>query len=204
MIANITTQVSAALTPITKQLIKDAHTVTKKSCIGDGAGLNHGNSSEKIMSCFISSIMPDTFEKFNSGESDFMICDTPLSYKHISGRSSIALVDIIIYVEKTSQWWKRGPKNTLNDIDYTQTIKAGLYLIDKKDCENIIFVTNNKSNTIISNVVLYNLLIISKQNFIDFPSEDAGFFKMEHPVKGLIPSDKLKENVEATRIFNQL
>ena len=221
MIAHIKTQVSDSLSPTAKQLIKDAHVTTKKSCTGDGAGLNHGNSSEKIMTCFLSSLMPNTFQKFNSDESDFKISDIPLSYKHISGRSTIALdwsknesqsqrkyfqCDIMIYVEKTSQWWKRGPKKTLNDIDYTQTIETGLYFIDKNDCSHIEFVQNNKSNTIISNVHLYNMLITSKNKnkFIEFPDNDSGLFIEEHPIKGLIPSNTLKSNNDAYIIYNKL
>ena len=221
MIAHIKTQVSDSLSPIAKQLIKDAHVTTKKSCTGDGAGLNHGNSSEKIMTCFLSCLMPNKFQKFNSDESDFKICDIPLSYKHISGRSTIALdwsknetqtqrkyfqCHIMIYVEKTSQWWKRGPKKTFNDIDYTQTIETGLYFIDKNDCINIEFVQNNKSNTIISNIHLYNMLITSKNknNFIEFPGNDSGLFLDEHPIKGLVPSDTLIKNKDARSIYDKL
>lgn len=221
MIAHIKTQVSDSLSPVAKQLIKDAHVTTKKSCTGDGAGLNHGNSSEKIMTCFLSRLMPETFQKFNSDESDFKICDTPLSYKHISGRSTIALdwsknelqsqrkyfqCDIMIYVEKTQQWWKSGPKISFNDIDYTQTIETGLYFIDRNDCIDIEFVQNNKSNTIISNIHLYNMLITSKNknNFIHFPDNDSGFFIEEHGIKGLVPSDVLKNNNDASAIYDKL
>jgi len=221
MITDIKTQVSGTLCPVAKQLIKDAHVTTKRCCTGDGAGLNHGNSSEKIMACFLSKLMPSKFQKFNSDESDFKICDIPISYKHIYGRSTIALdwsknesqsqrkyfqCHIMIYVEKTSQWWKRGPKKTINEIDYTQTIETGLYFIDKNDCVDIDFVQNNKSNTIISNVHLYNMLIISKSkdNFIPFPDNDSGFFIEEHPLKGLVPSDLLKSNNCANAIYTNL
>jgi hypothetical protein len=121
------------------------------------------------------------YEIFHKGESDMKICGVPFSFKKITGKACIALDwsknkddfkkdyftnDIIIMNLKSGKWWKNGNN---------ETIDAGLYFISKEYCsKNIKLTSNNKTNSLISNEYVYNMLLdcVKKNKFIKFPDSN--------------------------------
>ena len=80
--------------------------------------------------------------------------------------------DVMIINLKSEQWWKRGPKDEVTNIDYTKNMLKGIYIVDKEFCrQNIKISTNNKSNTLITQKYLYMMLNRSIENncFIQLP-----------------------------------
>ena len=110
-----------------------------------------------------------------------------LSLKKIQGKSTIALDwsknpeassrtrftnHIMIINLKTEQWWKNGPKEPVNTIDYTLNIVKGIYFVDKEFCrQNIKLSSNNKTHTLVETQYLYTMLYRSIQQgwFIELP-----------------------------------
>lgn len=157
-------------------------------CKGDGAGLLGGCLIDILVSKFFE-IKLSEYTENKQGESDMKICNIPFSFKKINGKSNIALdwsknknigskehfkYHILIINLKTSKWWKNGPK-VKDNITYNDTIKAGIYIIDKNYCKsNITLLSNNKTNTLIDSISLYKMIkdSISKNLYIEIPKSD--------------------------------
>lgn len=78
---------------------------------------------------------------------------------------------------KTSQWWKKNPKNIKIDdkTNYTREIKSGIYIINKNYCKkNNKLSSNNKSNSIINKQYVYKIICrsIDDKTYIKLPEEN--------------------------------
>ncbi len=172
-----------------QNLVNDFHSLTRYCGNKDGAGLSAGSLIEYYFGDTIKNI--PGFEVHNEGESDLKINGTCLSLKKINGKSNIALDwsknptnsnriyfnnDLIIINLKEQQWWKKSPiKPLFNDVVYSTSIPAGIYLIDKEFCKRSVKLSsNNKTNTLIESEYLYIMLLSSINNdlFIEFPKPD--------------------------------
>ena len=131
----------------------------------------------------------DNYKTYHKGEADMEICGLKLSQKKITGNSSIALnwsknknikssgelfVNNILLINlKTQRWWKRQPSKFKENVDYSYTIKAGIYLLDKDYWkEKVKLVSNNKTDALVKNVFVYQLLqnCLVNDLFIELPS----------------------------------
>ena len=128
------------------------------------------------------------YKEYHNEESDMKICDIDISQKKINGKSTIALdwskneimnerkyfqVHVLIINLKTEKWWTKTPKNTNVKFTYNNTIKSGMYFVDKKFCKKYIKLkTNNKTNTLIDSKNLYLMIqrSIILNTYIEFPS----------------------------------
>ena len=157
-------------------------------CKGDGAGLLGGCLIDMLISKYFENKLSE-YKQYKEGEADMMLCNIPLSQKKINGKSVIALDwsknnnistkeqfqhHILIINLKTEQWWKNKPNkiNANDNINYTNIIKSGIYLIDKDYCKNHVKLSNNnKTNTLITSEYLYKMLNYSIANnlYIDIP-----------------------------------
>jgi len=154
----------------------------------DGSGLIGGCLIDILVSKYFE-IKLDTYKTFHKGEADMEICGLKLSQKKITGNSSIALNwsknktikspeelfinNILLINLKTEKWWEKKPLKTHGNLNYTNTIKSGIYLLDKDFCKKTVnLVSNNKTDTMIKNVFLYGLLqnSLEKDLFIEFPA----------------------------------
>ena len=153
---------------------------------GDGSGLGGGFLIDKFTIDFFIGRL-EYCEECHEGESDLMILGMLLSLKKIMGQSTIALDwsknpeassrkrftnHIMIINLKTEKWWKKGPKEPVNTIDYTLNIVKGIYFVDKKFCrQNITLSSNNKTYTLVKPQYLYTMLHRSIQQgwFIELP-----------------------------------
>ena len=153
---------------------------------GDGSGLGGGFLIDQFTIDFFISHL-EYCEECHEGESDLIILNMLLSLKKIMGKSTIALDwsknpeassrkrftnHIMIINLKTEQWWKNGPKEPLNMIDYTLNIVKGIYFVDKEFCkQNIRLSSNNKTHTLVETKYLYMMLHRSIQQgwFIELP-----------------------------------
>jgi hypothetical protein len=157
------------------------NSITKK-LKGDGAGLSSGLFIDMLLCEFLSNKL-DKCEEYHNGECDIKINDINFSLKKINGKSLLALDwsknnnenttkdifthNIILINTKTCQWWKKN-----SNIDYTKTIKSGIYIINKDYCkENIKLSSNNKSNSIIIHQNVYKMIInsIESSTYIEIP-----------------------------------
>lgn len=157
------------------------NSITKK-LKGDGAGLSSGLFIDMLLCEFLSNKL-DKCEEYHNGEYDIKINDINFSLKKINGKSLLALDwsknnnenttkdifthNIILINTKTCQWWKKN-----SNIDYTKTIKSGIYIINKDYCkENIKLSSNNKSNSIITHQNVYKMINNSIENstYIEIP-----------------------------------
>jgi hypothetical protein len=157
------------------------NSITKK-LKGDGAGLSSGLFIDMLLCEFLSNKL-DKCEEYHNGECDIKINDINFSLKKINGKSLLALDwsknnnenttkdifthNIILINTKTCQWWKKN-----SNIDYTKTIKSGIYIINKDYCkENIKLSSNNKSNSIITHQNVYKMIInsIESSTYIEIP-----------------------------------
>lgn len=172
-----------------QNLINDFYSLNKYCSNKDGAGLSSGSLIEYYFGDTIKKI--PGFEVHNVGESDLKILGTCLSLKKINGKSTIALDwskniknstktyfnnDIMIINLKEQIWWKKSPiKPLFNDVVYSTSVPAGIYLIDKEFCKRSVKLSsNNKTNTLIESEYLYLMLLSSINNnlFIEFPKPD--------------------------------
>jgi hypothetical protein len=153
---------------------------------GDGSGLGGGFLIDRYTIDFLISHLEHCLE-CHEGESDLMILKILLSLKKIQGKSTIALDwsknpeastrprftnHIMIINLKTEQWWKNGPKEPVNTIDYTLNVVKGIYFVDKEFCrQNITLSSNNKTYTLVEPQYLYTMLYRSIQQgwFIELP-----------------------------------
>lgn len=157
----------------------------QKRLRGDGCGLSGGVLIDMIITEYFKQHITG-FEEYHIKDCDFKILDVSFSFKKINGKSSIALnwsknqkandkcfeSNVCILNLKSGQWWKRK--------DRIEMIKSGIYFIDMDFCnENVTFLSNNKTNTLINDVNLYSMLLYAKQNglFISLP-EDAEIKEM--------------------------
>lgn len=167
-----------------KELISGISAITRKVAQMDGNGLLGGSLKDLYISEFLENNI-DTYEDTHSGESDFKVSNQETSLKNINGGSTCALnwsknpdfshksftCHIIVFQEKNSKWWKKGPKNQDDKLDYSQTIKKGMYICSKYYCKkNIKLGSNNKTDTLISKEDMYRMLLYSKNNglYIDY------------------------------------
>lgn len=158
------------------------NSITKK-LKGDGAGLSSGLFIDMLLCEFLSNKL-DKCEEYHNGECDIKINDINFSLKKINGKSLLALDwsknnnenttkdifthNIILINTKTCQWWKKN-----SNIDYTKTIKSGIYIISKDYCkENIKLSSNNKSNSIITHQNVYKMInnSIESSTYIEIPA----------------------------------
>ena len=162
-------------------------------CKGDGCGLTGGMLIDMFLTRFLVKHLP-TFQECHDSEADCSICDEKLSLKKINGKSTIALnwsknptVDkkekfmhnIMIINLTTSQWWKKKPVQCVADkIDFTKTIPAGIFIIDKYFCkQNIVLSSNNKTNSLITQQYLYMMLheSMAREMFIPLPKKSKKY-----------------------------
>lgn len=163
----------------------------------EGKGLISGT----LIDLFITKFFQEKLLKYeddHNGESDMIICGLNLSQKKINGKSTIAsdwskneikcekkyfTCDILIINLKSEQWWKKNPKKNIDinlNIIYTDTIPAGLYIINKTFCKYYIELDkNNKTNSLIKEQYLYIMLKHSlfQKLFIPLPepNKDINF-----------------------------
>jgi hypothetical protein len=175
-----------------EDMLSKMNAISEK-CKGDGAGLTGGVLIDMFVMAYLSLLLP-SFKEEKKGESDCKILETPLSFKKISGKSTIALdwiknsensvkrerfnTDIMIVNITTEQWWKKKPSNCTQEENdskfYLTPIKAGIYFIPKIYCKsNISLSSNNKTNSLIDEKSLYRMLKESIKNnmVIEFPLE---------------------------------
>jgi len=158
-------------------------------CKGDGAGLLGGCLVDMLLCQFFKEKC-HLYEEFHNGENDMKIGGLPLSQKKINGKSTIALdwsknqtdskrehfsSNIMIINLKTEQWWKSKPLKIQVEnqkIVYNDSIKAGIYLIDKQFCKRFVQLSqNNKTNTLIESQQLYIMIkrSIHQDLYIEIP-----------------------------------
>ena len=154
-------------------------------CKGEGCGLLSGCLIDMYITNFFKKILnPKYYKIFHKGECDMKIYEVPFSFKKITGKTCIALDwsknnenfqkdyftnDIIIINLKSGMWWKKNNNKYIN---------AGIYFINKEYClQNIKLSSNNKTNSLISDVFVYNMLLdcIEKNNFILIPEHKKLF-----------------------------
>lgn len=171
-----------------QELSNKCHSI-QTVCQGDGAGLEGGSYIDRLICEFFQDHLKD-YIPYHNGESDMKICQHPLSFKKISGASSIALDwsknatstkrahftnDIMILNLSTKQWWK-------NKVNYTDTIPSGIYFIDSDYCQyNITLSSNNKTNTLISKTFVYQMLhrSLTQKWYIELPPPNKKYrFKL--------------------------
>lgn len=169
-----------------QELVNKSNAITK-TCYGDGAGLLGGCLIDMFISKFFESKLSQ-YKEYHNEESDMKICDIDISQKKINGKSTIALdwskneimnerkyfqVHVLIINLKTEKWWTKTPKNTNVKFTYNNTIKSGMYFVDKQFCKKYIKLkTNNKTNTLIDSKNLYLMIqrSIILNTYIEFPS----------------------------------
>lgn len=112
----------------------------------------------------------------------------------INGKSTIALnwsknpekdkkekfVDNMMIINlKTCKWWKRKPSSCIDDgIDFTKTIPAGIYIVDKYYCKNkVVLASNNKTNSLIDSKYLYMMLYncMERGHYMTLPEESKKY-----------------------------
>lgn len=174
---------------IKQRIVDESHAANNMSQ-GDGSGLGGGFLVDKNFISNLCSSIPN-FSPHYKGESDlvfdFVLFINTFSFKKINGKSQIALdwsknpnktnrcrftSDIIILNLRGQQWWKQGPNKGNKDIDYTQYIEKGVYVIDKEFCKkNIELSENNKTDTLIKDQQLYEMLVssINRGRFVKLP-----------------------------------
>jgi hypothetical protein len=151
-------------------------------CKGDGCGLTSGSFIDALIKEYFKSTLSQ-YTEYNNGESDMKLCNTPISFKKINGKSTIALdwsknptvsrkeyftTHIMILNLQTSKWWKNRPKNDYTHV-WNKHVKSGIYLIDKEYCKNYVTLhSNNKTNTLIDSQQLY--LMLENALYIEIPS----------------------------------
>jgi hypothetical protein len=187
-LTKVFTYINENLTPDDLQEIADKCNAITNACKGDGAGLAGGGLIDMLICRFFTKKLTK-YSECHKGESDMTICDVPLSQKKITGASDLALdwsknetesirehfsCHIIIINLKTSQWWKKTPKNPSSHLKilYNDMIPSGIYLVDKKFCKFYITLSsNNKTNTLIKKEFVYIMLkrSIALNLFIDLP-----------------------------------
>jgi len=165
-------------------LISGISAITRKVAQMDGNGLLGGSLKDLFISEFLKNNV-ETYEDTHSGESDFKVSHQEISLKNINGGSTCALnwsknpefshipftCHIIVFQEKNSKWWKKGPKKQIDNLDYSQNIKRGMYICSRYYCKkNIKLGSNNKTDTLISKEDMYRMLLYSKNNglYIDY------------------------------------
>jgi len=162
---------------------------------GDGAGLSSGTFIDMLICEFFSNKLKKC-EEYHNGECDIKINGEEFSLKKINGKSSLALDwsknnensikkeffthNIILINTKTSQWWKKNPKNINIDdkTNYTREIKPAIYIINKNYCKkNIKLSSNNKSNSIINEQYVYKIICksIDDKTYIELPEKNKEF-----------------------------
>lgn len=158
-----------------------------------GSGLSGGMLIDMFLTEYLTNII-ESYEACHEGESDCKILNIPISIKKINGKSTIALdwskngddskkrerfeTDIMVVNLKSCKWWKECPQGaTQEEKDagyYSSIMKAGIYIISHKYCKNnITLSSNNKTNNLIDNKQLYNMLkeSIRENMVIEFPTE---------------------------------
>jgi hypothetical protein len=169
----------------------------------DGCGLTSGSIIDSIFCEYLHKISNGEIKECHKDESDILIEKFPFSFKKIDKKASIALdwskninfskksyfnYNIIILVLKNHQWWKRQPRDKHRyDIDYTQVIKSGLYIVDRLYCiNNVKFSSNNKTNTLIDPQYVYEILLhaIKNKRYIEFDDKYTRYYKSYSFISG--------------------
>ena len=181
MLSDIIEYMKGSLSKEVLQEISDKMSAISLSMSADGAGLTSGQLMEKTILEIFKKNMKE-FEACHYGQMDMMIKNIGLSFKKISGKSILALswskntkdspstfeCPIIIMNVKGGVWWKKKT----GEMDNTKMIPAGFFLIDDAYCRSHISLThNNKSNTIIDQRSVYNMLChaMSESLYMDLP-----------------------------------
>jgi len=183
--------INSKLTPSNLQELSDWCYAIQQECTGDGAGLSGGYLIDMVISKYFSKNLEEYYVESHSGESDMKIHNINLSLKKISGKSTIALnwsknktenknkeyfnTHIMIINLYTEKWWKSSPKKIISNknINFSQEIKMGIYLIDKKFCKKYIELSsNNKTNSLIESHYLYWMIQRSMRlgMFLELPT----------------------------------
>jgi len=171
-----------------QEISNKCHTINVLFKGNDGSGLTGGCLIEMLITKYFE-MKFDNYKTYHKGESDMEICNLKLSLKKITGNSTIALSwsknktikcdeeffvnNIFLINLKTERWWKKAPLKMKGNLNYTHVIKSGIYLLDKDFCKKrVTLISNNKTDTMVSNVFLYELLQNCLENdlFIEFPN----------------------------------
>lgn len=182
------------LTPCDLQELSNHLCAINAKCKGDGAGLSSSGLIDMYLSEYFQKKITD-YEEFHKGESDMKIHGVEISLKTIGGGKSSAALDwsknsatsiekthfnshVMILNRTTKQWWKSKPTKITNtnscatSISYNDTIKSGIYLVDKQFCKKYIQLSsNNKTNTLIDSQNLYLMIkkSVNQNLFIEIP-----------------------------------
>ena len=159
-----------------QQLFDMSFAIKKKFDNLPGGGLSCGTLVDLLISEFFNKNIPQSYKEHRQDENDFILANIPLSFKKISGKSSIAL-----------DWSKNKNKNEktyfnshiliLNLVSSKwndQNIKAGFYIIDRKFCKLKIHLSaNNKTNSLITYKELHKMLSRSINQNLFIPGPDT-------------------------------
>ena len=137
------------------------------------------------------------FEKYYIEQADLKLFNVPFSLKIINGINDIALnwnkssknkanifsENILLINKKTCINWKNGPLKANNNYEkkyYTDKIYVGIYFINKYSLNNIKFSKNNKSDSVIKKIHVYEMLKNAKDNglFIKLPDAIGNFYEV--------------------------
>ncbi|NDE13746.1 DNA cytosine methyltransferase [bacterium] len=161
------------------QEISDKLWVLGRRIHSDGKGLSGGMMMENTIFEIMEKHL-DGFRRNNEKQSDCLVAGTKVSFKKITGKSSIALnwsknpggaggirfdCPVLIMNLEEGSWWKskRGFDRFLN---------AGFYLVDPVFCnENVRLKSNNKTDSLVDSEDLYRMLTRSLEEdmFVALP-----------------------------------
>ena len=85
---------------------------------------------------------------------------------------------VLIINLKSEKWWKHKPSSIKNNnFKYNDIIEAGIYIINKNDCNKYIKIENKKPS--INNIYLYKILknSVNRNLYIKFPNKSEKITK---------------------------
>lgn len=167
MLKEIKNYLTTQLTGEVLQEISDKMWTIGHLLKSDGKGLSGGLIMEQTLFEILSEHV-DGFDAHHEGQSDCKVNDITLSFKKITGKSTLALnwsknesganivrfeCPILLMNLKEGRWWK-------NKKDANRSLPSGFYLISHDYCnENVKFKTNNKTNSLIVAEDIYKMMV---------------------------------------------
>jgi len=145
----------------------------------DGRGLSGGTLMEQVLFEILAKTLDD-FSIHHVKQSDCTILGHPLSFKKITGKSSLALNwsknesneqspefdhPILLLNMKEGKWWRYK-------TNFDRHIPIGFFLLDPAYCNaHVRLKTNNKTNSLMDTEDLYNAIVdaMEKQNVLELP-----------------------------------
>jgi hypothetical protein len=188
--------------------ISERSSVLKMCGSKDGGGLLTGASIDILFTEeLFPRIFGEQFVSYHNGEADMKFKNASssgeiaVSLKTLSGPGEVAMCwsknpsvksdgtncldrifwqhPLIIYYSGSGQWWKSGPKEPIDDADFTKLISKGLYVVDNNSAKEwVTFEQNNKTNFLVNKQSVYLLLqqAFKRGFFISVP-EPTGFYE---------------------------